>query len=351
MKGITVENTEIRDLLYFDHDKAASLLSQVAGGLLEHIEVQKEDEKQKGAGGNVGIAGIAGLKGDLNKIQRSSTIEAKILHHDLLLRIEKELASRDLVADMIHERIELPISTEKIHGMINNKPYVSVEGWAVIEDYRRMAEVAANFNDIYQFVQKSTLENMKKSPEYLELQDQIDSMKLDIKNEKDRNLKAKKKEQLNSLNNTIERTFTTNLEGVEEWIIDGIKNWIELFMPTRINFRIYPYPEVPAFQVICNLKRECFVDQDLQHLLYGYGNRPNIPLAAIGLITSFPKEEDDRFDPLTEFHDEDELQPEVAFEKAFRGVFAGMDGMEDFVRYSRYPNITMHPIAVFRRLE
>jgi len=42
------------------------------------------------------------------------------------------------------------------------------------------------------------------------------------------------------------------------------------------------------------------------------------------------------------------MTKEMIFEKAFRGMFGGMDGLENFVKYSRYPNITVHPIAVFR---
>jgi hypothetical protein len=42
------------------------------------------------------------------------------------------------------------------------------------------------------------------------------------------------------------------------------------------------------------------------------------------------------------------LPERVAFDKAFRGMFGAMEGLESFVRYSRYPNVTVHPIAVYR---
>jgi hypothetical protein len=72
-------------------------------------------------------------------------------------------------------------------------------------------------------------------------------------------------------------------------------------MPSRINLRIYPFPNCPSFQVLCNLKSECFLDSDLEHLLYGYGNRPNVPLAVFGLITSIPDKAKPTFDPMKEF--------------------------------------------------
>jgi hypothetical protein len=71
-------------------------------------------------------------------------------------------------------------------------------------------------------------------------------------------------------------------------------------------------------------------------------------LAVFGLITSLPPEGDLPFDPMTEFTQSAELSPQEIFENAFRGVFIGMEGLESFFRYSRYPNVTIHPIAVYR---
>ena len=87
---------------------------------------------------------------------------------------------------------------------------------------------------------------------------------------------------------------------------------------------------------------------DLEHLVYGYGNRPNVPLTVFGLITSVPQPDESTFDPMKEFEMTVPLAERVAFEKSFRAVFGAMDGLESFVRYSRYPNVTVHPIAVYR---
>jgi hypothetical protein len=67
-----------------------------------------------------------------------------------------------------------------------------------------------------------------------------------------------------------------------------------------------------------------------------------------GLITSIPGPAEDMFDPMKEFEAGGDLADRIAFEKAFRAIFAGMEGIEALVRYSRYPNVTVHPIAVFR---
>ena len=71
-------------------------------------------------------------------------------------------------------------------------------------------------------------------------------------------------------------------------------------------------------------------------------------MAIFGLITSIPPQSGNTFDPLAEFEENTSMSREMHFEKAFRGMFDAMEGMESFVKYSRYPNITVHPIAVFR---
>ena len=74
-------------------------------------------------------------------------------------------------------------------------------------------------------------------------------------------------------------------------------------------------------------------------------------LCVFGLITSFPEKGKEPFDPLKEFEGEAILDDKMKFEQAFRAIFGAMETMESFVRYSRYPNISVHPIAVFRQFE
>jgi hypothetical protein len=182
----------------------------------------------------------------------------------------------------------------------------------------------------------------------MELQAQIEAKRQEIKEIKDRNQKTLETTKLKALESQVEKALAnaTTTAGLEQWLLDGIKQWIDTFMPDRINFRIYPFDNIPSFQVLCNLKRDCFVDQNLEHLLYGYGNRPNVPLAVFGLITSIPPKEKSSFNPLAEFSDNN--SPDIAYERVFREIFGAMENFESIVRFSRYPNITIHPIAVFR---
>jgi hypothetical protein len=47
--------------------------------------------------------------------------------------------------------------------------------------------------------------------------------------------------------------------------------------------------------------------------------------------------------------DEDEAN-QAAFDAAFRALFPLMENLERFTRFSRYPAVTMAPLAVYRRL-
>jgi hypothetical protein len=341
----------IRDLVYFDFDKATSIWSQIEGGLLEKVSVAKEETGTRDHGVSIGIPKIAEMKiGGLDS-ERKTILESKILHHDLLNRLEDQLAAFDLVADLTTSITEGDLTAGRIREAIGDKPYVRANGWSVIEDYRRMASVAAKFNQIVEFVSRSALETIKASPEYLDIQRLVAETREIAKQEMDRNKKATQTSQLRAFEAKVNEMSKPKLSKVESWILDGIQHWISTFMPNRINFRIYPFEICPSFQVLCNLKRECFVDQDLEHLLYGYGIRPNIILTVFGIITAIPAKSGETFDPMKEFEEADQTDPKITFEKAFRGVFGGMDAMESLVRYSRYPNITVHPIAVYRDIQ
>jgi hypothetical protein len=66
------------------------------------------------------------------------------------------------------------------------------------------------------------------------------------------------------------------------------------------------------------------------------------------LITSLPSKNEILFNPLQEFQDVEILSKKMKFESAFRKVFQAMEDIEDFSKYSRYPNISIYPIAIYR---
>lgn len=341
------KDRSIRDLVYLDFDKAASIWSQFQEGLPDRVSLTAETGKTKKAGTKFSVPTIADANMDVDYLEKRSTLESKTLHHDILNRVEKHLADSGLVTDLTKALDAEESSASQIRGALCGRPYLRVAGASVIEDYRKILKITEKFNDLAAFTARPGLEKLKQSAEYTELEALIAETRIGIGKTVNRKTKADEKARAEALERKLEEMGNPKA-AVDQWILDGLRLWIETFMSERINFRIYPFVNSPSFQVLCNLKRDCFVDSDLEHLLYGYGNVPNVPLAVFGLITSLPSETSASFDPMAEFETLAEVPEPVAFEKAFREIFGAMDGLENFVRYSRYPNVTIHPIAVYR---
>jgi hypothetical protein len=339
----------VRDLLYLDFDKAASIWSQFEEGLLERVSVTEDTGKDRTAGAKFGIPSVAEANLGVDYQQKRSTLQSRTLHHDVLNRVERGLEEAGLITDLSTRVSGDESSPQKIRAVIGKRPYLRAEGASVLEDYRRILSISEKFNDILTLIEKAIQEGVKKSPQYVKIQELVAAANEAAEAVSDRNQKATQRAKAKEMQRQLDALSKPPLSNrIDEWLLNGMRLWINTFMPSRINFRIYPFANCPSFQVLCNLKRECFVDADLEHLLYGYGNRPNVPLAVFGLITSIPDESGPTFDPMKEFETNPELSERAAFEKGFRGVFAGMEGMEAFARYSRYPNVTVHPIAVYR---
>ena len=341
-------NRYLRDLLYFDFDKAASLWSQLAGGLREKVSLTAETQSDRKRGLTLGIPKVFETTFGGMAAEKQSALESKTLHHDLLNLLEDELTRLGFVTDLHQALPATETSAEAIRSAIGARPYVIAQGSAVIEDCQRIHSITQSFAPIAAFIGTCGAQS---KPEVQQLIGERESKQRAFEAEIDKHKKQRIATELNRLTEKIQVEVNQILQPPDKWLLDGLRLFIETFMRNRINFRVYPFENCPAFQLLCNLKRDCFVDQDLEHLLYGYGNRPNVTLAVLGLITSIPKPDGALFDPMKEFEANTPTTNTVAFEKAFRALFGAMDGIEAFVRYSRYPNISVHPIAVFRQFE
>ena len=277
----------IRDLLYLDFAKAASIWSQFDDGLLERTSTTDDVGKDRAAGAKVGIPGIAEANLGVDYLQKRSTLQSRTLHHDLLARVEARLVEAGLVTHL-SEISNRESSAESIRSKIGDRPYVSAVGSSMLEDYRRMLGISERFNEIIEFLRRTAQATAKQNPQYVEMSRGLAELKAQLPSIGDRNLRAVAKDKIKKLDEQLEQATQPKISGIDDWLLQGVRSWISTFMATRINFRIYPFPECPSFQILCNLKRECFVDDDLEHLLYGYGTRPNVPLGVFGLITSMP---------------------------------------------------------------
>jgi hypothetical protein len=120
---------KIRDLLYLDFDKAASIWSQFEEGLLERVSVTEDTGKDRAAGTKFGFPGIAEANLGVDYLEKRSTLRSKTLHHDVLNRIEQRLVKAKLVTDLSAFEPRNESSPEKIRSALGDRPYLSAEGF------------------------------------------------------------------------------------------------------------------------------------------------------------------------------------------------------------------------------
>ena len=137
---------------------------------------------------------------------------------------------------------------------------------------------------------------------------------------------------------------------VDQWILDGLKTWVDAFLPGIINLRVYPSLNHPDEQFFGHLKRDCFEDSNLSSFHFTYGSMPTEPITLIGVVAAIPPECEDMFKPLEEF-EQDELDDSEKVECAFRAVFRAFDGMEQMIRTCRFPRVLVQPLVVYRSVE
>lgn len=343
----------LRDLVYFDFEKAASIFSQVEGGLLHEVQSGIEAARDER---NIRTYDLKLFKPEFGGIatEKTSQLESRILHHDLLVRIEKKLFELGVAVDLNTALKDSDFTAELIRPKLIEVSYVRAEGWAVIEDYERIKKIAGNFNDIIEFIGRCGMIAMEQPEEYKEIQRQLDAARAEANTERDKSKRAKALSRVKSYEARFREEIQKllKLEGIPQWLIDGIALFIDTFMPGRINLRVYPFESVPNFQVLANLKKDCFVDGNLENVLFAYGTQPNVKLTILGLITSLPDPDGHPFNPMEEFKEQigKKTSDGKVFEKAFREIFVAMEGIEQLVRFSRYPNITVYPIAVYRTI-
>ena len=199
----------IRDLIYFDTEKAASIWSQTQGGLLERISISEENSKEDKGGATIGIPHLLELEKGISKGSKGSILETKILHHDLLNRLDSELNKLNLVVNINKDIKKNESNPQKIREAIGTKPYIQAEGWAVLEDYRKISKIASRFNEIIEFVKMCAIQNI---PEYKDLQKQIDVAKKQANLEKNRNKKSIILQKIKTVESTLKGMLKIDLD-------------------------------------------------------------------------------------------------------------------------------------------
>lgn len=336
----------VKDLIYFDYDKAKSLNSQLSGGIVS--EITRAIEEQGGLQSEFGID-IKLLKAKVGATADEKTVKTERieLYHELLNEVENKLREKKVLTDL---NDALTSDGKTFNDFLKNVPnytYVKANGWSSFEDYGRFKNIMSNFNDIQRLIYASVLEN---NPEIIEQKKQINDLKKGLK-------KSQNHKELNRLK-AAEKAFDKMIEEhseaqlLDETFVERVKTFLDTFSPNRLNFRLAPFDSFSEFQILANLKSEYLVNGDFENVIFTYGSRPNIKLSVFGVITSCPQEEDVRVNLNDEYlaYDDDELTEEAVYDKVFRNVFASFETFEKFFFVPSYPKIAISPIGIYREV-
>jgi hypothetical protein len=336
------------DYIYVDLDKVISLYSQLTGGVVELRESNRERTYTSDNKRNYDFKVFKHDAGGTDQ-DKSGMKEVIKPHHSVLMELEQELTTRGYLIDLNEQSNMQSLQDQELREKLKSTLCVKVCGRAVVEDYERIKSIAHAFPEIANIINKSVESSFRQSPEFVECQRQVEEIQREIKHTKDRNARSAKEQQLRNIRKTVDGLMQCSgkVGDVEPWILDGVKTWIDTFLPGIVNLRIYPSFDYPEEHVFGHMKKGCFEDADSNYFHFTYGSMPTENITMIGIITSVPTETGDSFNPLMEFQ-KDFLADFESFENAFRGMFRGFDGMEQMIRTCRFPRVLVQPLTVYR---
>src|SRR5438874_2486233 len=99
MTAFEHQSDVLRDIIYFDFDKAASLFSQLEGGFLREVQSTLEGTSATTFRGRV-TAGVFGSGVESHTMERQGALETRVVYHDLLARLEAKLFELGVIADI-----------------------------------------------------------------------------------------------------------------------------------------------------------------------------------------------------------------------------------------------------------
>ncbi|SEL93895.1 DUF6414 family protein [Parapedobacter koreensis] len=340
----------IKDLIYFDYDKAKSLNSQLKGGLISKLT--KAIEEEGGISSEIGFD-IKILKGRIGGDEKSKSLRTETIeiYHELLNEVEMVLYDAKILTDLNEAFGKGDRTFNEFLNDIPNFTYVKANGWSFFEDFERFKRIMNNFNEIQRLIYASVLES---NTEYKQLKEQINELKKGLKSNNNSN-NHKELAKLKAIERNLDKIVEQESEAVflDESFVERLETFLNTFSPNRLNFRLAPFDHFSDFQILSNLKSEYLLSGTFDNIIYTYGSRPNIKLSVFGIITSCPLKIDNRVNLNDEYlgYADEELKDEVHFERAFRNVFSSFESFEKFFFVPSYPKISLSPIAIYREVK
>jgi hypothetical protein len=303
--------SQLVDLLYLDSAKAKNVLSQLGQS---HAP-------------------------DTSALQLYSQLQQQLQEKNLALELNGSVPAGTSDPAMVREKL-------------GGATFVKATGWSSIEDYDRYKHYADNSNALIEFMGRITVHAMEQSEEFKKAQTELDNVRANMKKETDRNKRATMEARVKAMETRFRAMVAqqTQMQGLPDWMVSGFGQFMESFVKGRVTLRVVPIESIPELNVIGNLKKDCFTDGGIDPLLAAYGMRPNVQLSVLGILSSVPEKGAPKFDYLAQFKRLAEQNQETKLEQTFRQFFNALEMLEGLMGLSRYPNVTLYPLAVYRKL-
>jgi hypothetical protein len=282
--------------------------------------------------------------------QLSGTAEALADANPARLQaLEAALAAQGYLLDLSASDPNRSLRDAGLRGLLATTLCVKVTGRAVIEDYPRIRKSLDALPDAVAFVNKSVQASVRNTDDFRQTELTIAAEAEQLKEDSDRDSRAASQSRIAQMKADLDEAIgaATTATGVEQWVLDGMKAWIDTYLANIINLRVYPSASRPDEQVFGNLKRECFAEQNLASLYFALGANPTSAITLVGMVTSVPADEADPFDPLAEFERETLSNPQT-LEKGNRDVLKSVNTLEKLMRTCQYPRVMVQPLMVYR---
>ncbi len=228
------------DYIYVDLDKVVSLYSQLTGGVVELRETQTEKGSTSDNKRNYDFKVFKHSAGGTTQ-EKESDKETIKPHHALLQELEQELSASGYLLDLAELKEGVTLKDGETREILKNALCVKCTGRIVVEDYERIKSIGQDFPDIVKLINRSHADSLKNTQEYQDIEHQISEIESAGGGKNSKAMKKKKvKELRKSLETLVESSSAVDI--VPQWILDGLKTWIDAFLPNITNIRVYPFP-------------------------------------------------------------------------------------------------------------
>lgn len=316
---------EIKEIIYFDLDKAISLYSQLQDGLT--TEESSSSSSHEKINPEIGL-NVLGLKVGLNgeKLSELQSTQTKILHHNILNRLESNLAQAGMLTLLSSFSTE---NSSQVFDQIKEASYVKASGPSTFENLRRLNKLMPEFNKTVDFLNMCKLSGIPKMEELI--------------------AQGMSKESAHKTISNLKKSIGKDkVEKIDDKMLKGMSEFFKDYLEERIIFRVQPLMQERDFQVRAQLKDACFLADDQDHISFCYGLNPKVELTILGLITSLPSPQDNDsygYQPCKNIGgDSGEMEEKL---RIFIEAFESLRGT---VSFDRYPVVTVYPIAIYRSI-